>query len=287
MTRIDGRDIAGRVLKELKRRPAPRKFLAAFMVGDDSASMSFLKQKEEVAAELRVDFRLYRFPESVARDELRRAIGAIARGGTCGGAIVQLPLPPHVNRRHILNAIPELKDVDVLGERAREAFAAEMDGRASGCLLPPAVGALLEVLAAAGRELTAEARVVVLGRGFLVGEPVAKYFTNRTMLSVIDKGDDLAPVGAADLIVCGAGVPGLLTPEMLKEGAGVVDFGYGARADGTISGDFDDSTLKGGAERAGDGGLSGFYTPTPGGTGPILVAKLMENFFKLAGDAET
>ena len=107
---------------ELKAKPAPKKFLGAVLVGDDKSSVSFLKQKEKTAKELGVDFRLYRFPAEIKNDELRNEVGKIAAHKTCGGVIVQLPLPEQLNWYYILNAIPREKDVDVLSERRSVRF---------------------------------------------------------------------------------------------------------------------------------------------------------------------
>src|SRR3989344_7479357 len=138
---IDGKKIAGDILEKLKTLPKPDKFLAAVLVGDDSSSISFLKQKEETAKELDVDFRLYKFPKDIKNDDLREEVGKIAAHKTCGGVIVQLPLQEHLNKYYILNAVPREKDVDVLGERAVGAFYA---GR--NLVLPPAVGVVKELI---------------------------------------------------------------------------------------------------------------------------------------------
>ena len=108
---IDGKKIASVILENLKKQGPPKGFLAAFLVGDAPDSVSFLKQKERVAKELGVDFRLYRFPEKTTQDELRKEILEVAGHKTCGGAIVQLPLPAHINAQYVLNAIPDRKSV--------------------------------------------------------------------------------------------------------------------------------------------------------------------------------
>jgi methylenetetrahydrofolate dehydrogenase (NADP+)/methenyltetrahydrofolate cyclohydrolase len=263
---IDGKKIAAEILAKLKSRPAPQKFLAVFLVGDSPASLSFIKQKEKVAKELGVDFRLYKFPPEIKNDELRGEIRKIVDHKTCGGAIVQLPLPEHINAQYVLNVIPREKDIDVLGERALGAFYA---GR--NPVLPPAVGAVKEIIANCKLQI-GNCRVVVVGRGSLVGRPAAVWLMGRAKeLVVLGRGGDLSLLKDADLVVLGAGIAGLVKPEMLKPGAGVIDFGYdGGR------GDFDPSQTPDARHQA-----PGWYTPTPGGTGPILVAKLFENFFKL------
>ncbi|MFH1161741.1 MAG: bifunctional 5,10-methylenetetrahydrofolate dehydrogenase/5,10-methenyltetrahydrofolate cyclohydrolase [Candidatus Jorgensenbacteria bacterium] len=303
---IDGRKIAEELLVELKKLPKPEKFLAVVMVGEDPASESFVGQKEKVARELGVDFRIYRFPVDASQDALRKEVLKITEHKTCGGVVVQLPLPAAVNKQYVLNAIPREKDVDVLGERALGAFYA---GR--NLVLPPAVGVLNEIIrrlfplgtgrssapaaeavlrsrpqdatgdqALASSEsfrsetaavLLKDKKVAVVGLGFLVGKPIATWLAGKCAeIFALDLGSDFNILKDADVVISGAGKAGILKPEMLKNDALVIDFGY-SFVDGKISGDFDASSSS-----------SLAYTPTPGGTGPILVAKLFENFYKLA-----
>src|ERR1700691_3534445 len=149
---IDGRKIANGILGRVRGSVdggnsvdfdavRAKKFLAAVLVGDDKSSASFLAQKEKVARELAVDFRLYKFPATIKNDALRAEVGVIAKHKTCGGVIVQLPLPEHLNWYYILNAIPPEKDVDVLSERTLGAFYV---GRSK--VVPPAVGVVEEIL---------------------------------------------------------------------------------------------------------------------------------------------
>lgn len=268
---IDGKKIAEEIISNLKNQPKPEKFLAAVLVGEDPALVSFVKQKESVAKKLGIDFRLYKFLPELKNDDLRKEVLKIAQHRTCGGVIVQLPLPEHVNRHYVLNVIPREKDVDVLGERALGAFYV---GR--NPVLPPAVGVvekIFEVLNVNYGELAA----AVVGAGFLTGKPVATWLTGKCKeVFILDKGSDFSLLKNAEVVISGVGKAGIIKPEMLKDGAGVIDFGYSAFG-GKVSGDFDVSGL----ETINSELRVNFYTPTPGGTGPILVAKLFENFYKL------
>ncbi len=266
---VRGQKIANEIIDDLKSRPKPKKFLAAVLVGADPASVSFLQQKEKTAKELGVDFRLYKFPAETKNDALREEVGKISSHKTCGGVIVQLPLPGHLNRHYILNAIPREKDVDVLSERSLGAFYA---GR--NPVLPPAVGVVETILKIMNYKLRMM-RVAVIGRGLLIGRPIGLWLQ--------DKVSELTIFGSAtenlrnklkefDLVISGVGKTALFSSENLKEGATVIDFGYDFN-NGKISGDFNPIIHN-----------SGFlihYTPTPGGTGPILVAKLFDNFYGL------
>lgn len=320
---IDGKKIAADITAKLKAMPKPKKYLAAVLVdsagsprvgatdlSDMSASESFLKIKEKTAQELGVDFRLYKFPADIKNDDLRKKVRKIALHKTCGGVIVQLPLPEHINAQYIFNVIPPEKDMDVLGERAIGAFYA---GR--NPILPPAAGVVDSLLSTftclpIGMDFQlSTSAVAVVGLGQLVGKPVAVWLMRKAQdLHLLHRGSDFSVLKQADLIITGTGVPGLIKPEMLKDGAGVIDFGYAApqappRIDAEqtrinaesrageshsavptgrqansqprIRGDFDAERLAISDKRL------AFYTPTPGGTGPILVAKLFENFYQL------
>ncbi len=269
---IDGTAIAEEIIGRLAARPKPAGFFGAVLVGDDPASVNFLQQKARVAARLGIDFRQYTLDGSLSTDDLRAEIARRATPRACGAFIVQLPLPEGVNRHYVMNAIPKGKDVDCLSEAALGAFST---GR--GVIMPPAAAVVEEII---GREMPGDLRnckAVVVGAGFLVGRPVAFWLQNRVgALSVLDVTvpDVPARLADADIVVSGVGVPGLFGASHLKEGALVIDFGFHRDASGKIMGDFDPTGADARHIR---------YTKTPGGTGPILVAKLYENFFTLAG----
>lgn len=274
---IDGNTIAKDITERLRTHPKPGRFFGAALVGDDIASLNFLKQKERMARELGIEFRLYQLPRDITTDALRAEIGRLAEPKPCGGFIVQLPLPETINRYYVLNAIPKEKDVDCLSEPALGAF---YTGR--GTIVPPSVATVEEILkddhriadnTAALRELKA----VVVGAGFLIGKPVAFWLQNRVAELVVldaDVRDVRGKLGDADIVVCGAGHANLFGAADVKPGALVIDFGFNHGADGKITGDFDPA----GADEKGV-----HYTKTPGGTGPALVAKLFENFYTLNG----
>ncbi len=326
---ISGKEIAEKIIEKLKTESKPDKFFAAVLVGDPEsssgrASSVFIRQKEKAAKELGVDFRLYKFPENIKNDELREEVLKISKHKTCGGVIVQLPLPNHINKHYILNVIPREKDVDVLGERSLGAFYTDRNP-----ILPPAVATLEEILRTSNFELRT-AKVAVVGLGFLVGKPISVWLQGKAKeIILFDEGSDFLLLKEANLVITGVGKAGIIKPDMLHEEAVVIDFGISAplahsqtdadltqtNADskklfGGISaplahsqtdadltlrqaqgisqtnadskkyfGDFDSSSLDPKPHTLNP--IS--YTPTPGGTGPILVAKLLENFYTLNG----
>lgn len=274
MRAIDGKGIANEIVQRLKDEPTPQKIFAAILVGDNAASESFVRQKEKAAKELGVDFRIYRFPETSTNDSLRREVGKIAALSRVGAVIVQLPLPTHCNPHYVLNAIPSEKDVDVLSERTLGSF---YNNRS--VIVPPAVATCETLFAREGIDLQ-EKMVAVVGLGTLVGKPIALWLMRRTKeVHALDQGSDLSMLKHADIVISGVGKAGLINGDMLKQGASVIDFGYSFDMDGRICGDFDPS----GISMSHVAGIQlPFHTPTPGGTGPILVAKLLENFYILS-----
>ncbi|MEK7654134.1 MAG: bifunctional 5,10-methylenetetrahydrofolate dehydrogenase/5,10-methenyltetrahydrofolate cyclohydrolase [Patescibacteria group bacterium] len=258
---VDGKKIAGEIISGLKKQPTPRKELAAILVGGNAASASFLRQKEKIAKDLGVSFRLYNPGSALSESELIAELSKIIGNEQVGGFILQLPLPEKYDRDQVLAALPPEKDVD------------NLTGKAS--VPPPAVAAVRTILHTTDYSLPDKV-VGVVGRGLLVGRPVAEWLSGKCREVIIfHTKTDLSRIADCDLVICGAGKAGLIKPEMLKSGAGVIDFGFDL-VDGKISGDFDTSKLI---------NLSthhlAFYTPTPGGTGPILVAELFKNFYNV------
>lgn len=258
---IDGTAIAAKIIAELKTKKVPTKALAAILVGDDKASLSFLKQKEKVAKELGVKFVLHILPESLTQHDLEENVRAISADINVGAVIVQLPLPKKYDRIPVLNAIGIEKDVDVLnGETTK--------------VLPPAVGAVRQILDEIQFDLKGK-RAVVIGPGMLIGRPIASWLMDKVIkLTVLGKAKlDVEVVREADVVVTGTGVPHLLAEEHIKSNAVVIDFGYGL-LDGRMTGDVDAKAIAMKTKHV---------TPTPGGTGPIVVAMLFQNFFRICG----
>ena len=275
---IDGKQIAEEILTELESSWKMKKTLHAIVVGKDPASLSFLKQKEKIAKRLEIAFELHAYPERIREDDLRKEIAYIADKKACGGLIIQLPLPKHLNAQYLLNSIPREVDIDVLSERALGAF---YTGR--GKILPPSVSTLLAVLdrnlihargddASVAGWFIEDKKIAVVGLGSLVGKPIGTWLLGKSSeIHYLDEGSNLSELKHMDIVIIGVGHAGLVKPSMLKADALVVDFGYSAGRDG-ITGDFDTK----------DAPESLTYTPTPGGTGPILVAQLFKNFYALS-----
>lgn len=255
---IDGKALARRIIEELKKIPKPEKSIAAVLVGENPASESFLKQKKKVADELGVDFRIVRLDESISEGELAGEIKHLGADKEIGGVLVQLPLPKKFNREAVLAALNPTQDIDALSLEAAVA--------------PLAVEVVKDILSDIHYQV--EDKVIgVVGRGILIGVPVAEWLFDKCLEVIIfHTGTDLSRIKDCDLIISGAGKAGLIKPATIKAGAGFIDFGFDMK-NGKIAGDLDTSDVK-------VSGLS-FYTPTPGGTGPMLVAEIFKNFYRL------
>lgn len=262
---VDGKVIAHDVLSGVARvlHGVPAPTLALVIVGSDPVVESFVRIKKRRAKELGVPVHEVRFPDTVSGEDLMRALAEMATANDVDGLIVQLPLPPHIDTDAVLRVLPTAKDVDAL---APASLAAMRQGTLP--ILPPVAGAIAEILLrydvpVAGRD------VLIVGHGRLVGKPAALLMRhNDARVTVLEKPVSTFPELAreADIIILGAGIPGLLQPKMVKEGAVVIDAGTSEQG-GKIVGDAD----------PGCANIAGLMTPVPGGVGPIAVAMIFKN----------
>ncbi len=264
---LDGRALAKDILAQAKARAAAlahAPHIVAIVANETPATRSYLSIKEKRAEDAGCTLEVVRLPEDVSMAALRDAVLA----AHADAVIVQLPLPAHVATPEVCDAIPLAKDADVLSAAARAEFES-----AEEALLPPVVGAIRKILEF-GNVSVAGKRSVVIGAGFLVGAPAARWLGKQgAAVEVVTKesGDLAAALATADIIVSGAGAPHLITPAMLKDGVVLIDAGT-SESGGAIVGDADPAC----AERC------SLFTPVPGGVGPVAVACLFENAVALA-----
>jgi methylenetetrahydrofolate dehydrogenase (NADP+) / methenyltetrahydrofolate cyclohydrolase len=254
---IDGKKIASEIISELERKPTPKKVLVAIRAGEDDATISFLERKKHIANHLKVPFQEIAFPNDVTQKEIQVALQKVNNDDTIGGIIIQLPLPVSLYRDVIVQTIAPEKDVDALSGNA--------------IVEAPTVKALQAILEDISFKITGKTAAVV-GKGFLVGNPIAKWLKKYTAYGVhIDFGDDFSQLKNAELIITGIGKPHCITGDYIKENAVVIDFGYTFK-NGILYGDVHMESVSQKAR---------FVTPTPGGTGPVVVAALFHNFYTL------
>ena len=250
----------------------PRKAgLAVVLVGDDPASRIYVSGKELDCEQCGFISREYKFDDTVTQETLLELISALNRDAEIDGILVQLPLPEHIDEDAIIEAISPEKDVD--------AFHPVNVGRLSAgkpVLLPCTPAGIMEMLRA--YEIPVEGRVcTVVGRSNIVGKPMAMMLlrANGTVISCHSRTPKLAEfTRQADILVVAAGRRGLITGDMIKPGAAVIDVAMNRDAEtGKFTGDvvFDEAVK-----------CAAYITPVPGGVGPMTRAMLMRNILAAA-----
>ncbi|KXB56442.1 tetrahydrofolate dehydrogenase/cyclohydrolase, NAD(P)-binding domain protein [Corynebacterium sp. CMW7794] len=261
-------DLATRVAKLKEQGVTPG--LATVLVGDNPGSHSYVKMKHRDCEQLGINSIRKDLPEETTQEELEAVIDELNADPNCTGYIVQLPLPKHLDENKILERIDPDKDADglhpvnlgklVLNEPAP---------------LPCTPNGCIHLLRRYGVELDG-AKVVVIGRGVTVGRPIGLMLTRRSENSTVTlchtgTKDLAAETREADVIIAAAGKAHMLTADMVKEGAAVLDVGV-SRVDGKLAGDVAEDVWE----------KAGFVSPNPGGVGPLTRAFLVYNIVERA-----
>ena len=280
--KLDGQLYRNEIFEDLGKRTAALKEkgivpgLATVLVGDDPASHSYVKMKHRDCEQIGINSIRKDLPADISQEDLLQVIDELNNDPACTGYIVQLPLPKHLDENAVLAAIDPDKDADglhpvnlgklVLNEPAP---------------LPCTPNGSIHLLRRFGVEL-AGAKVCVIGRGVTVGRPIGLMLTRRSENSTVTlchtgTKDLAAETKAADVIIAAAGVPHMLTADMIKPGAAVLDVGV-SRLDGKLAGDVHPDVWE----------VAGFVSPNPGGVGPLtrafLVSNVVERAELLAGE---
>ncbi len=284
---IDGKAIANEIREEIKKEVYELKEkynvvpgLVTILVGEDPASISYVRGKQKTAQNLGFYSVEERLPENVSEEELLKLVDNYNNDSKIHGILVQLPLPKHINERKVLYAIDPKKDVDgfhpvnvgkmVIGEP---------------CFLPCTPHGILVLLEKSGAQVDG-ADVVVVGRSNIVGKPIAnllmqkrKPVGNATVTVCHTGTKDLAfHTKRADILIVAVGKPKVISADMVKEGVVVIDVGVnriGTTPEGRaiLCGDVDFENVK---EKA------SAITPVPGGVGPMTITMLMKNTLEAA-----
>ena len=277
---LDGKAVAAQIQGELAdeverlARAGSRPGLAAVLVGDDEASHIYVGAKQRAAARWGVDSRKVALPAGASQRQVLEAVAGLNADPAVHGIIVQLPLPGGLDPIQVQEAIDPAKDVDGLHPWNEGRLL-----RGDPWLAPCTAVGIVELLRREKVQVEGS-HVVIVGRGLLVGRPLAVLLSakasgaNATVTLCHTGTRDLAQfTRAADVLVAAAGVPRMITPEMVKPGAAVVDVGN-HRVDGHLVGDVAPEVA----------GVAGALTPVPGGVGPMTVAMLMANTIAAATD---
>ena len=270
-TKLDGKLYRDEIFADLKKRVDALKEkgvtpgLATVLVGEDPGSQSYVKMKHKDCEKLGIESIRKDLPEDISQEELEKVIAELNDDPACTGYIVQLPLPKHLDENRVLELIDPKKDVDglhpvnlgklVLNEEAP---------------LPCTPNGCISLLRRFGVELDG-AKAVVIGRGVTVGRPIGLMLTRRSENATVTlchtgTKDLAAETRAADIIIAAAGKSHMLTADMVKEGAAILDVGV-SRVDGKLAGDVADDVWD----------KAGFVSPNPGGVGPLTRAFLVKN----------
>ena len=246
---------------EGRRKPC----LCVIIVGENPASQVYVRNKVKAAAYTGMESLLIELPASVAEDELLARIASLNEDPAVDGILVQLPLPGHIDEEKVIDAIAAEKDVDGFHPSNVAGLWLGKD-----CVVPCTPAGVMRLIDSTGVELSGKTAVVV-GRSNIVGKPVAKLLLDRNATVVIahSRTADLGAVcRQADILVAAVGRPGLITGDMVKPGAIIIDVGINRLPDGHLCGDVDFASCS---------EVAGWITPVPGGVGPMTIAMLMKN----------
>ena len=272
---IDGKQIAQQLKEELRGQVAVltgkygrKPCLDVIIVGQNPASMSYVISKIKATEYCGFDGELIQLPETTSQEELLRVIAERNGKDDVDGILVQLPLPKHIDEQTVIEAIAPEKDVD--GFHPSNVAGLWLNQPAIVPCTPLGIIALLEQthVDLGGRH------AVVVGRSNIVGKPIAKLLLDKNCTVTIahSRTKDLAAIcRKADILIVAVGRPRMITADMVKQGAIVIDVGINRLEDGRLVGDVDFETVA---------PIAGAITPVPGGVGPMTITMLMRNTIK-------
>jgi len=281
---IDGRAIAGQLHAETSRRVAQLRRdvglvpgLAVVLVGEDPASISYVRAKEKKAVELGLGSWIHRMPAATSQEELLATVDQLNRDPAVHGILIQSPLPGRLDERAVLDVLSPQKDVDGFHpvNLGRTALADP------GALRPCTPAGILELLRRSGI-VTRGRHAVLLGRSRIVGLPLSlllmqkePFGADATLTVCHSRSVDLAGIARqADILISAVGKPNMVTGDMVRPGAVVVDVGVNRVADPAAKSGY---RLVGDVDFPAVSKVAGWLTPVPGGVGPMTIAMLMAN----------
>lgn len=267
---LDGKKIAEELILELKEKRKSIKGdikLGIVLIGDNPASASYVEQKQKAGTTLGIKVQIFKYVKDISTKKLRSEVGLICRKPNMRGVIVQLPLPKSINTRSVVNAILPSVDVDMLSEKSVGTIYANKNN-----MLPPTIASILTLFEKYNIDLAGKT-VAVVGYGLLVGKPASTILANRgvTILNIQKSTKEREKLlQMADIIITGVGKPNTIMPNMVKEGAVIIDAGF-FREEGRVVGDVNSEVYE----------KCSFYSPVPDGVGVLTVVKLFENLLSI------
>lgn len=274
-TLIDGKSLAASIkstlagtTQNLSEQYGRRPCLAVILVGENQASVTYVKNKEKACEVCGITSEKYNLPNTTSEEEVLSLIDRLNADDTVDGILCQLPLPSHINEKKIINAISPEKDVDGFSPVSVGRLVTGDDGFVS---CTPA--GILELLKSVDTPISGK-HCVVIGRSNIVGKPVSLLMLreNATVTVCHSRTENLADeVRRADIVIAAVGKRKFVTADMIKPGATVIDVGINRDENGKLCGDVDFENVA---------PLCRAITPVPGGVGPMTVAMLMKNTVK-------
>lgn len=277
MNIISGKEISASIRAEIKaevEKMTVRPGLAVILVGSDPASQVYVRNKNKACEEVGFYSEMYTLPEETEMDDLLGLIDQLNHSPQIHGILVQLPLPKHLDEEKVILAISPEKDVD--------AFHPVNVGKimiGNHSFLPCTPAGVMELLFRSGIEVSGK-ECVVIGRSNIVGKPQTMLLlhANGTVTVCHSRTKNLAETCArADILVSAIGKPKFVTPDMVKDGAVVIDVGINRDENGKLCGDVDFENVA---------PKTSFITPVPGGVGPMTITMLMKNTLTAAKNIE-
>ena len=268
---LSGKIVSARVKDELKKeveelsQRGKQTGLAVVLVGDDSASKVYVRNKEKACEEVGIYSEVHRLSENTSEEELLKLINELNENDKIDGILVQLPLPKHLDDKVIIDNIKPEKDVDAFHpSNVGKIMIGDYD------FLPCTPAGIMELIHESGVEVDGKT-CVVIGRSNIVGKPMSMLLLheNGTVTTCHSHTKNLAEVTkSADILVAAVGIPKFVKADMVKPGAVVIDVGMDRDENGKLCGDVDFNEVE---------PVAGAITPVPGGVGPMTIAMLMKN----------
>lgn len=272
-TLIDGKLVSEKILSNLADEVvflAKKPCLAVIIVGDDQASQIYVNLKKKKALSLGFDSKVIELPKNVSQDELLENIDALNSDENVNAILVQMPLPEHIDSNVVIERILPNKDVDCFHPYNVGKISTNNNPKIFPCT-PKGIIRLLEFynIDISGKN------AVVVGRSNIVGRPMAQMLINENATVTVchSRTKNLVEITkTADILISAVGKPNMITKDMVKNGAVVIDVGMNRLDNGKLVGDVDFENVK---------EVASYITPVPGGVGPMTICSLMVNTFDL------
>ncbi|MFZ5590490.1 MAG: bifunctional 5,10-methylenetetrahydrofolate dehydrogenase/5,10-methenyltetrahydrofolate cyclohydrolase [Bacillota bacterium] len=272
-TLLDGKKVAAAIREEVKAEVASLREqgiapkLAVVLVGDDPASVVYARSKEKACGNVGIDFELFTMPASTPESDVLGLIERLNNDPAVHGIMIELPLPKHIDKKKVLEAVAPIKDVDGVHPINRGYILSGGDG-----LFPATPQSCIELMLRSGIELKGK-NAVIVGRGETVGKPLVFMLLNQNATVTVchTKTADLAyHTRQADVLIAAVGKAKMIKADMIKPGAIVVDAGIN-EIEGGICGDVDFDAAK---------EVAGYISPVPGGVGSLTTVLIQKNVLK-------